>query len=206
LNHALAKAEAELVANVDADDQVHPALLRCQLQAMKQHPQFTIMSSEWIRIDGVTSPNWSEIDPNVRLEVADVTKTLAFYNPILHSSVMMRKQAIAALGGYSEDRRVVIDYDLWVRCAAAGLLLGRMQVPLVAQRIHPGQFYLHSGRLRYLFEGVQVQMRAMRALGGTRVYLPLMVLRVFWGVLPLGVRLRLRNLWDSWRPRRSDVR
>ena len=60
--------------------------------------------------------------------------------------------------------------------------------------------------MRYVFEGAQVQMRAIRALGGARVYIPLMMLRLLWGVLPLRVRLGLRSFRDSWRLRQNDVR
>jgi teichuronic acid biosynthesis glycosyltransferase TuaG len=206
LNRALSEAKADLIANIDADDESHPSRLRCQLKAMEQHPQFTVISTEWIEIRGGARPDWPKIDGDVSFQVADVTKSVASYNPICHSSVIMRNSDIARLGGYDEVRRLVIDYDLWVRCAVAGLRLGQMRVPLVAHRIHPDQFYRTSGRLRYLFEGARVQLRAIRALGGARVYLPLMILRLLWGVMPLRVRLGLRSLRDSWCLRQSDMR
>lgn len=206
LNRALAEAQADLVANIDADDEAHPQLLRCLLKAINQHPEFAIMSTEWIRIQGATRPDWPDIDVDPPLAVADVTRVVAFYNPIVHSSVMMRKAAIMGLGGYDEDRHCVFDWDVWVRCAAAGLRLGRIRLPLVAQRIHPDQTYLHSSRLRYLMTGAAVQRRAMRALGITPFYLPLIGLRLLWGVLPLRVRVGLRNSRHPSRLRQSRSR
>ena len=203
LNRALAEAGADFVANIDADDEGHPSLLRCLLQAMNQHPQFTIMSTEWIRIHGAARPDWPDIDIDPPLAVADVTRALAFYNPIYHSSVMMRKAVIVGLGGYDEERHSVFDWDLWVRCAAAGLRLGRIRLPLGAQRIHPDQFYQYSSRLRYLMAGAAVQRRAMRALGIAPVYLPVIGLRFLWGILPLRVRLGVRDLRHLLRPPQS---
>jgi hypothetical protein len=115
----------------------------------------------------------------------------------------MRKAAVLKLGGYDEERRVVFDWDLWVRCAAAGLRLGRIRLPLVAQRVHADQSYLHAARLRYLLAGAAIQRRAMRVLGIGWFYLPLIVLRFLWGVLPLRMRLGLRDLKDAWCLRRA---
>src|SRR5690606_20915308 len=107
-------------------------------------------------------------------------------------------------GGYDEARRFVFDYDLWARCAAARLRLGEIQLPLVAKRIHPGQKYMHTARIRYLCSGIRVQARAVRTMGGGTHYL---LLKAAWGVarlaLPLGLRVRLSRLRYAWTPRRS---
>lgn len=197
LNRALAEAAADLVANVDADDEVHPCLLRCQLEAMRLQPAYALVCTDWIRIVGAAHPVWPHVDPQ-SFAISDVTNGLALSNPIYHSSVMMRKAAILDLGGYSEDRHSKFDYDLWVRCAAAGLRLGRIRLPLAAQRIHPGQSYMHTRRLRNLLASLHVQWRAMRILGVRGRYLPLIPARFLWAILPLRLRLRLRDLAVSW--------
>jgi len=194
LNRALASAEAELVANIDADDQSHPHRLRLQLKAWKQHPQYDLMFSEWVRTDGRSMLDWPQVEADQTMVVTDVTRSLVMYNPVCHSSALMRKAAIVGLGGYSEELRFVVDYDLWVRCAATGLRLGRLHLPLVAKSIHPGQSYLHSSRLRYLLAGIQVQVRAMQALGVQKNEIPLIALRYLWMILPLRLRLGLRDL------------
>jgi teichuronic acid biosynthesis glycosyltransferase TuaG len=188
LNLALAEARADLVANIDADDESHPYRLRCQLEAMKQNPQFAIMATEWFRVYDAASPVWPEIDAGASFAVEDITRSLAVSNPICHSSAMMRKVAIIGLGGYDEARRFVFDYDLWARSAAAGLRLGRIQLPLVAKRIHPGQHFLHCAPLRYRFAGFQARWRTMRLLGIRTRDLPMIVLRFLWTILPLRVR------------------
>jgi glycosyltransferase involved in cell wall biosynthesis len=205
LNRALAEAEADLVANIDADDEVHPGLLRCLLRVLTERAEFAIVSTEWLRIRDAARPEWPEFNLDAPLPVTDVTMALAFYNPIYHSSVLMRKAAIVGLGGYDEQRRCVFDWDLWVRCAAAGFRLGRIGLPLVAQRVHPHQAYLHTTRLRYLLAGAAVQRRAMRASGIGWLYQPLIGLRFLWGILPLRIRLCLHDLRDAWRPRHSGL-
>jgi hypothetical protein len=65
----------------------------------------------------------------------------------------------------SEDRRSMCDYELWVRLAGAGDQLGRLQLPLVAKRLHAGQGFMHRRRVRYVRPGLEMQMRAMRSPG-----------------------------------------
>jgi len=205
LNRALAEAEADLVANIDADDESHPYRLRYELEAMRQHPEFAIVATEYVIVNAAASPVWPSIDPGPAFAVEDVTRALAIRNPICHSSAMMRKTAVIGLGGYNEDI-LTEDYDLWVRCAAAGLRLGQIQTPLVAKRIHPDQKYMHAARARYLGASFLVQWRAVRIVGLGAYYLPVMValpvivaLRLAWLVLPLGLRLRLCTLATIWK-------
>ena len=193
LNRALAAAAADLVANIDADDEARPARLRCQLDALARHPEFAIICADWVRVEGAARPLWPEIDAGAAALVADVTRALAISNPVCHSSAIMRKAAIVALGGYGEARRFVFDYDLWVRAAAAGLRIGRIPLPLVAKRIHADQAYLHASRARYLLASSAVQLRALRTLRVGRRHLPWVALRFLWGLLPLRVRLGLRD-------------
>jgi teichuronic acid biosynthesis glycosyltransferase TuaG len=191
LNLAIAEAKADLVANIDADDESHPDRLRCQLEAMLQHPEFAIVATECVRVYGSASAVWPEIDAGALFEVKDVTRVLASNNPICHSSAMMRKAAIIGLGGYNEET-LIEDYDLWVRLVGAGHRLGRIQLPLVAKRIHPDQAFLYRRRLHYLATSVVIQVRAIRALGSGDRYIALIPLRFVWGLLPVGLRLRLR--------------
>lgn len=188
LNLALAQAKADLVANIDADDESHPCRLRFQLEAMDRNPEFAIVATEWFRVYDEARPVWPEIDAGASLAVGDITASLAISNPICHASVMMRKAPIVGLGGYDEARRFVFDADLWVRAIAAGLRLGCLQLPLAARRIHQGQFYLHGPRLPYLSAALQVKARAIRVLGVRTQDLPLIVLHLLWSTLPLKVR------------------
>ena len=139
LNMAFAEARADLVANIDADDESHPYRLRLQLEALDRHPELAIVATEWVRVEGAARPVWPEIDAGASCAVEDVTTSLATSNPICHSSAMMRRAAVVGLCGYDEARRAVFDYDLWVRSAAAGLRLGPKQLPFVAKRIKYGK-------------------------------------------------------------------
>jgi teichuronic acid biosynthesis glycosyltransferase TuaG len=145
LNLALTEAKANLVANIDADDESHPCRIRWQLDAMRRHPEFAIVATEYALVDGPASPAWPEIDPSAAFATKDVTRAVAISNPICHSSVMMRKGAMTGLGGYNENL-LIEDYDLWVRCAAAGLRLGEIQLPLTARLVEDPAAFGRMGR------------------------------------------------------------
>ena len=42
-------------------------------------------------------------------------KKLKFFNPIIHSSIMFKKQSILKIGGYNELFKRCQDYELWLR-------------------------------------------------------------------------------------------
>jgi teichuronic acid biosynthesis glycosyltransferase TuaG len=197
LNRAIAEAKTDLIANIDADDESHPARLRRQVEAIARHPEFALICTEIVIVYGADRPIWPAIDgPG---PVKDVTKALALSNPVCHSSVIMRRPAILRAGGYEEGRRFVLDYDLWVRCAAADLRLGKLQMPLAAKRIHAGQYFLHTARLRYLLASLRVQARAMRTVGVRAWQVPVIALRVGWLILPLGIRHAVGRLGERRR-------
>jgi cellulose synthase/poly-beta-1,6-N-acetylglucosamine synthase-like glycosyltransferase len=191
LNLALSEAEAPLVANLDADDESHPERLRHQLDAVRRRPELTVLSTTYFRIRGDEVPRWPWAAETTG-EVLDVTGRLARSNPVCHSSILMTREAALAVGGYRPGFSV--DYDLWVRMAGAGHRIGRIEQPLVAKRIHPGQWYLHRHRLPYLISTMRIQARAIRLLG-VRAYCfwPLVPMRLVWGFLPLSLRIALRN-------------
>jgi hypothetical protein len=167
-------------------------------------PRSPLTLTEPIIVNGAAARMWPEVDTSAPVVVADITRALAVHNPVVHSSAMMRKPVILALGGYDEARRFVFDYDLWVRWAAAGIRLGRIQLPLPAKRTNPGQSYLHSSHLPYHFAGVSIQIHAIRALGIRPRSLPLIALRFLWGVLPPRARANSRRFGSSFRRTCSD--
>jgi glycosyltransferase involved in cell wall biosynthesis len=208
LNLAVAHARANLIANIDADDESHPVRLRLQLQAAQQHPEFGVICSKHVLVTDHVDPVWPEhIEATVR--PVDVTHRLTRRNPVVHSSALLRKDALLSAGGYSADRRDQFDYELWVRLAERGCRIGRIEAPLVAKRQHDAQFFDNSPRLAYALASAQIQVRATRSLGGGVPAFALIPLRVLWLLLPRRLRLRLHarrfaGLRDSDRPSRSS--
>jgi glycosyltransferase involved in cell wall biosynthesis len=191
LNRALAETQADLVANIDADDESHPARLRLQLGAMARHPEFDVLCTGRFLVSGLGPAEWPEDVESLPLKVVAITSRLVLENPVDHPSVLMRKSVVLAVGGYSHDRKSHFDYDLWVRLAATGCMLGKLEVPLNAKRIHQGQSFEHRHRIGYVVSSVRIQIRAIRSLDGGAVPFMVIPLRVVWNLLPAAWRVYL---------------
>jgi glycosyltransferase involved in cell wall biosynthesis len=118
LNVGLALAKGEFVARQDHDDLSAPDRLEKQLAWMQAHPDCALLGTRAvITADGeATSRCHDHALSNAALQV-----DLLFDNPFVHSSVMLRRQSVLALGGYSTDptRQPPEDYELWARIGRA---------------------------------------------------------------------------------------
>lgn len=117
LNFGINRARGALIARQDQDDWMHPERLARQVDFMMQYPDCAAVGT-WaeIREDDVSSDRRHEHP----LSNAALRMSLMFDNPFVHSSMMLRREAVLAVGGYCEDRNLQPpeDYELWSRLAA----------------------------------------------------------------------------------------
>jgi glycosyltransferase involved in cell wall biosynthesis len=132
LNYAASMACAPLLARLDADDLALPTRLDAQRAWMRQNPRVGVAGSFANLID-----TKGRVLGIVRHPVgdADIRRSLRSGCPFVHSSVIMRRSAFEAAGGYREGLRVSEDFDLWTRMAEAAELANVPEV-LVAYRVH----------------------------------------------------------------------
>jgi glycosyltransferase involved in cell wall biosynthesis len=112
LNRGLAEARAPLVARLDADDIAEPERFARQVAFLHVHPEVAVLGSA-IRIigeDGVFGRLQS-----YPCGPAEVAAGMLHRCAFAHPAVMMRRDAVLAIGGYREAFRHAEDYDLWLR-------------------------------------------------------------------------------------------
>lgn len=190
LNLALAEARAPLVANTDADDVSHHQRLSRTLAVFAEHPEFDVVCSDQVTFPSGEPIPWPPL-PAEPPALLDVTRQLLFKNPVVHSSVVVRRNILNVLGGY---RPITFeDYDLWCRAYCAGFRFGRIKWPLVAYRLHPQQYYLRAPQWSRIVASIRIQARALWASGAAPHYWLLLGLRFLWGFLPQTLRLRLHD-------------
>ena len=114
LNRGLVRARGEFIARMDADDVAHPERFARQVAFLDAHPDIavvgcavTVIDQRGKRIRDVEYPRTPEA----------VAEFLAIGAPLAHPAVMMRRDAVLAVGGYREAYRHAEDYDLWLRMA-----------------------------------------------------------------------------------------
>lgn len=139
LNAGLAECRAPLVARMDGDDIAHPRRLELQEAALGADPSVGLVACGFrhfprprVRQGMLAYEAWQ----NALTTHEAIARDLFVESPFVHPSVMFRKGAVAAVGGY-RDRGWAEDYDLWLRLAAAGTRFARLPQTLFFWRERP---------------------------------------------------------------------
>jgi glycosyltransferase involved in cell wall biosynthesis len=134
LNRGLDAATAAYVARMDADDVSLPERLERQVAFLDAHPRVALVvpgveliDEEGRRVGTIMLPAAD----------ADLRRRLLLRNPITHGSVVLRRSAVEAAGGYRAAHGANEDYDLWRRLAR-GWELAAIPELLYRYRVHPG--------------------------------------------------------------------
>lgn len=183
LNTALALARAPLVARMDADDVSDPDRLRLQARRLARDAATAILGSRvrLLPLPGRASRGMEAYVAwqNGLVDHEAIVRDLYVESPFAHPSVMMRRDAVRALGGYREFGGPE-DYDLWLRAHEAGLRFGKLQAPLLLWRDAPGR--LTRADPRYAperFRALKIEALERGALAGGRSV-------VVWGAGSVG--------------------
>ncbi len=135
LNRGVGLARAAYLARMDADDLAFPARFARQVEFLDRHPPVAVVGTAVVRIDD----QGREIKRNtVPTSHAEIVEALREYTCFTHPSVMLRAEAVAAVGGYRSAYGPAEDYDLWLRLSER-YQLANLAEPLLAYRVFPGQ-------------------------------------------------------------------
>lgn len=135
LNRILAEARAPLFARMDGDDVALPERLAVQAAWLADHPVVVALGTGFVPID--ESGHRGHPVRNV-VTPAEVLADLPNGPPLCHPSVVMRTDALRAVGGYRAAYRHCEDYDLWLRLSERGAL-ANLPEPLLLYRHNPNQ-------------------------------------------------------------------
>jgi glycosyltransferase involved in cell wall biosynthesis len=112
-NAAAALADTEFVARMDADDVMVPERLEAQLAVLTRFPDAVMIGSTFDMIDG----------KGRRIRKARWTGIGGGYPPIAHPSILYRRTALEAIGGYRANTDYFEDRDLYRRMAEHGQIV-----------------------------------------------------------------------------------
>ncbi len=135
LGQACAETRGLYIARMDADDVAFPERLETQVRFLSSRPGVAVLGAA-MRFLGPSGPI-----PRILRHpegVAEVRAMLTRANCIAHPTVLMRRDAYAAAGGYRPAFLHAEDYDLWLRIAERSDLCNLAE-PLLDYRVHEGQ-------------------------------------------------------------------
>ena len=134
LNEMLGLARADLVARMDADDMALPDRFEIQVAYLRAHPDVVCVGGEVMAIDASGRDLYLLHEPMDHEAIQELALTGSC--PLNHPSVMMRRAAVMAVGGYDPQMKHLEDLDLFLRLGEFGRLVNLPRTVL-KYRVHP---------------------------------------------------------------------
>ncbi|MFF0904195.1 UNVERIFIED_CONTAM: glycosyltransferase [Kocuria sp. CPCC 205316] len=158
LNAGLDRCRHDVVARADADDVSYPRRFAVQLPVIEDGADLVGSSMHEIGDDERT-PLALRRSPVGERDILSVSRRR---NPVSHPTVVFRRSAVRAAGGYVHVP-LAEDYWLWVRMLRAGADVRNVAEPLVGYRVSAGS-YERRGGWRVLRAELALQAR-LRGIG-----------------------------------------
>lgn len=136
LNEAVLASKGDVLARMDGDDICLPWRFQLQVALMEGQSLDALYSTAVVFGKSVRPFGLMPQFPN-SLSPEEVCLELLFRNPLVHPTLMIRREAFETIGGYSEASAE--DYDLALRLCIQRFRIARNALPTVAYRIHPHQ-------------------------------------------------------------------
>lgn len=186
LTAGLNACSTDWVARFDTDDLIEPGRFEHQIRWLRMHPEVDICGG-WIY----------EFDEDPKAEDGRVRRVPSSHeeikayarsrNPFNHMTVMFRREAALAAGGYGNEQ-MYEDYALWVRMLQRGAYAANL--PLVLVRARTGRaMFSRRGGWRYVVSEWAMQRTFLRSkFIGPVKFVSNLIVRVPVRLAPNGVR------------------
>lgn len=121
LNKGLAMASGEVIGWLNADDFYLPGALPLVGRAFADHPTVGWATGVSIIVDADDREIRKAVTRYKRVLLRHYSqRSLLVQNFVAAPSTFMRTSALRALGGFDEQLRLAMDYDVWLKLAARG--------------------------------------------------------------------------------------
>ena len=145
-NTALKQARGEWIAFLDADDVWLPEKITAQLDLLKQEPRANLLFNDYFFWDGRNDLGRRYSNPD-KFPDGDAGRHLIFFDLFGTSTVMLKREALKAVGLFDVELPMASDWDMWLRIAEHGLCSKGVRQPLVRYRLWPGQISRNAIRM-----------------------------------------------------------
>jgi glycosyltransferase involved in cell wall biosynthesis len=144
-NAAIALAAGDYVSFIDSDDLWLPCYLEVMAATLEGNPHASVAHTDaWILHDDLKkiqrgTAMGSNRPPVVPDEPHDFLRALLEHSNFVYGALTVRRPVLLEVGGFREDVRSSLDYELWMRIAAHGYSFVRTPETLAIYRRRTGQ-------------------------------------------------------------------
>ena len=133
MNIGIGEAKHDLIARMDADDIALPQRLEWQFAEFVNYKELDVLGGQIDEFSGeMTNVIGRRIVPEDHNSIAQFAKRRSPFN---HPTVMYKRKAVLAVGGYRESLRSE-DYDLWVRMLKHGYRAKNLRKTVLMFRVN----------------------------------------------------------------------
>lgn len=144
LNLGIQAAKAPYIARMDSDDLSLPTRFAIEKQYLDTHPEVAVVGCSAVYFD--ENGPWGVAYPRAKIDL----KGAFLGDGFIHPSVMMRKDALLSVGGYTVFAggiRTAEDYDLWLKLAQKGY--GLVNLPDLLFKYREGSEAYKKRKMKY---------------------------------------------------------
>lgn len=198
LDKGVKEARGEWIARMDDDDIACPNRLKKQLKFIEENPGTDILGGWAVEIDEDGNPMRLRQVPTSHEDIVRLIWTI----PVIHPTVMFRRRAIQQVGSYDAALRRRQDYDLWFRCAAAGLRFANIPEPLIHYRFTDN--YYEKNDLSTALQQVEIGWRGCRLVGASPITYVGIMAPLIRALLPRRLSRWLQAFLNKFDPRKEN--
>lgn len=189
LNLCLRETHSKIIARMDDDDRSYPNRLEKQIRFLTEHKDISFVGCNVSLVKDGQPIGIRELPCRPKVE--------DFYlvQPYIHPALMFRREALDAVGGYSENRDCILceDYDLLLRIYKAGMQGANIQEILLDYTVSDGKIR----KMRHRMNEAKTRHRMFKELGKLPMAWPYVVKPIAVGLMPTPIRERWRARgWD----------
>lgn len=166
LNVGLRMARGKYIARTDAGDISVPERFLKQVQYLDNHAVVDILGTAAFQYDMA-----GKFCGNVFMSnrPSTILQRIFFACPVIHISVMMRRERIIQLGGYDESYRILADYGLWAKALQNGFKFWNLEEILAGYLVTPDSFGYSHGRGRSVAEAACIISEVVQNMTGIKL-------------------------------------
>lgn len=144
LNAGIAVCRNELIARMDSDDYSLPNRCEKQLDVFLSNPNLSLLGTGSMSFSNTVDETLPQVQKRPK-NLIEIKRALRRNSPFSHPSVMYKKSAVMACGGYDSTLRRRQDYDLFAKMVLSmGYEAMNLEEPLICFRV--GEDYISRNK------------------------------------------------------------